>query len=67
MESRAMPEFEEARRIILEHVAALDAEQVELLDSLGRVLAEDVVARWALPSFTLKDEMLTVLGGVTGV
>jgi len=51
MESRAMPEFEEARRIILEHVAALDAEQVELLDSLGRVLAEDVVARWALPSF----------------
>jgi molybdopterin molybdotransferase len=51
MESRFMPEFEEARRIILEHVAPLGAERVELLQSLGRVLTEDVFARWDLPSF----------------
>jgi molybdopterin molybdotransferase len=47
-----MPAFEEARRIILEHVAPLGAERVELLDSLGRVLAEDVIAPWPLPAFS---------------
>jgi molybdopterin molybdotransferase len=52
MENRSVPTFEEARRIILEHVAALGAERVELLESLGRVLAEDVIAPWNLPSFS---------------
>lgn len=46
-----MPAFEEARRIILEHVTALGTERVELLESLGRVLAEDISAPWELPSF----------------
>ncbi len=47
-----MTAFEEARRIILEHVTELSAERVGLLDSLGRVLAEDVTAPWNLPSFS---------------
>jgi molybdopterin molybdotransferase len=46
-----MPTFEEARRIILEYVTPLGAEHVKLLDSCGRVLAEDVIAPWNLPSF----------------
>jgi molybdopterin molybdotransferase len=46
-----MAEFEEARRIILEHVRALEAERVGLLESLGMVLAEDVVTPWNLPPF----------------
>ncbi len=47
-----MPTFEEARRIILKDVTPLGAERVELLGSLSRVLAEDVIAPWDLPSFT---------------
>src|ERR1700681_1192705 len=43
--------FEEARRIILEHVTPLGPEHVGLLESLGRVLAEDITAPWNLPSF----------------
>ena len=43
--------FEEDRRTILERIAPLTAEQAELLDSLGRVLAEDVIAPRDLPSF----------------
>jgi molybdopterin molybdotransferase len=46
-----MLSFEEARRVILERVASLGYEKVELLDTLGRVLAEDVIAPWNLPSF----------------
>ncbi len=34
-----MTSFEEARDTILSNVALLGAEQVELLDSLGRVIA----------------------------
>jgi molybdopterin molybdotransferase len=52
LEQRSVPAFEEARRIILDHVAPMGAECVELLASLGRVLAEDVVAPWGLPSFS---------------
>jgi len=52
LEQRSVPAFEEARRIILDHVAPMSAECVELLTSLGRVLAEDVVAPWGLPSFS---------------
>lgn len=52
MENKSLPTFEEARHIILNHVAPLGAERVELLESLGQVLAEDILAPWNLPSFT---------------
>lgn len=44
-----MPSFEDARRIILASVAPLGVERVELLESLGCVIAEDVVAPWNMP------------------
>ncbi|MHB8122956.1 MAG: molybdopterin molybdotransferase MoeA [Desulfuromonadaceae bacterium] len=44
-----MPSFEDARRIILDSVAPLGVERVELLESTGRVIAEDVVAPWNMP------------------
>lgn len=44
-----MPSFEAARRIILDSVAPLGIERVELLESLGRVIAEAVVAPWNMP------------------
>lgn len=44
-----MPSFVEARRIILDSVVPLGVERVELLESLGRVIAEDVVAPWNMP------------------
>jgi molybdopterin molybdotransferase len=47
-----MVAFEDARRIILEHVTALSAERVGLLESLGRVLSEDVTAPYDLPTFS---------------
>jgi molybdopterin molybdotransferase len=46
-----MPTFEEARRIILDHVTPLGVERVELLASLGRVLAEDMNAPWDMPLY----------------
>lgn len=52
METKTLVAFEEARRIILDQVCVLDAERVELLDAVGRVLAEDAVAHWSLPSFS---------------
>jgi molybdopterin molybdotransferase len=45
-----MPSFEEARRLILDSITPLASERVELLESLGRVTAEDIVAPWNLPS-----------------
>ncbi len=47
-----MPAFEEARCIILKHVTPLGAERVGLLESLGRVLSEDITAPWNLPLFS---------------
>lgn len=44
-----MPSFEDARRIILGSVSPLGVERVELLESQGRVIAEDVVAPWNMP------------------
>lgn len=44
-----MPSFEDARRIILDSVDPLGVERVELLESQGRVIAEDVVAPWNMP------------------
>ncbi len=46
-----MPSFEEARKIILDAVSPLGAELVPLLDAVGRVLAEDVVAPRELPGW----------------
>ncbi len=44
-----MPSFDEARRIILDHVSPLGAETVPALDAIGRVVAEDVRAPFDLP------------------
>jgi len=44
-----MVSFEDARRIILEHIAPLGSERIHLLEATGRVLAEDVAAPWDLP------------------
>ncbi len=46
-----MLSFEAAREKILNNVAPLGVEQVGLLESLGRVTAEDVMATVNLPSF----------------
>jgi len=46
-----MPSFEEARSIILGSVSPLGIERVPLLDSLGRVIADDIIAPWGLPCF----------------
>lgn len=42
---------EEAMRIVLEHTPVLDTECVDLSQSLGRVLAEDVIALEDMPPF----------------
>lgn len=44
-----MPTFEEARKIILDHVSPLGVEQAGLLDAAGRVIAEELVAPWDMP------------------
>lgn len=44
-----MISVEEAQRIVLDSVEKLGWEYVELLDALGRVLAEDIVAPEAIP------------------
>jgi molybdopterin molybdotransferase len=51
-ESWPTPDYEEARRIILGHVTPLGSERVGLVESLGRMLAEDIAAPWDLPSFS---------------
>ena len=48
---RRLLEIEEARRAVLERVGALRSERVSLEESLGRVLAADVVAPEAVPGF----------------
>lgn len=44
-----MPTFEEARSCILEMTSPLGIENVEILESVGRVLAEDIFAPWDMP------------------
>ncbi len=44
-----MPTFEEARKIILDSVVPLGMEKVEMLDAVGRVLAEDILAPCDMP------------------
>lgn len=46
-----MPSFDDARRLILSSVAPLGVERVGLLESAGRVLAEEVVAPWDMPFY----------------
>jgi molybdopterin molybdotransferase len=45
----AMPTFEDARATILAHAIVLGAEHVAVLEAVGRVLAEGVVAPWDMP------------------
>ena len=44
-----MVSFEEARSIILDCVQTVGIERVHLLEAVGRVLAEDLVAPWDMP------------------
>jgi molybdopterin molybdotransferase len=44
-----VPTFEEARSIILKHVNTLGVEPVMLMDSLGRVLGQNITAPWNMP------------------
>jgi len=41
--------FEEARSIIYAHTRSLGVERIHVLESVGRVLAEDAVAPWDMP------------------
>ncbi|HKI52020.1 MAG TPA: gephyrin-like molybdotransferase Glp [Geothermobacteraceae bacterium] len=42
-------QFEDARNLILDATGTLEPEQAQLLDAVGRVLAEDFHAPWDLP------------------
>ncbi len=44
-----MLSYEQARQIILENITPAGIEQTDLIDAVGRVLAEDVVAPWDMP------------------
>jgi molybdopterin molybdotransferase len=44
-----VPSFTEARHIILDRVAPLGVERAGILESVDRVLAEDLVAPWEMP------------------
>ncbi|HWI41941.1 MAG TPA: gephyrin-like molybdotransferase Glp [Verrucomicrobiae bacterium] len=46
-----MPTIAEARKTILSSVSTLGAERVGLLESCGRVLAEEVRAQWDMPQW----------------
>ncbi|KAF0220114.1 MAG: molybdopterin [Geobacteraceae bacterium] len=46
-----MPTFEEARKIILAGISPLGVERVTLLESLGRVIAEEMIAPWDMPLY----------------
>jgi molybdopterin molybdotransferase len=46
-----MPSFAEARALIVANVSALDIESVEILESLGRVVAEAIAAPQDMPSY----------------
>jgi molybdopterin molybdotransferase len=44
-----VPSFTEARSIILDRVAPLGVERVDILEAVGRVLAENLIAPWEMP------------------
>jgi molybdopterin molybdotransferase len=46
-----MPTFEDARQIIISSVAPFGVERVYLLESLGRITAENVAAPWNMPRY----------------
>lgn len=46
-----MIEVEEALRIILDHIRVLDSEEVDILNCLDRILAEDVYSEIDIPPF----------------
>ncbi|MDI6792791.1 MAG: molybdopterin molybdotransferase MoeA [bacterium] len=46
-----MIEVEEALMIILNHIRVLDAEKVDILDSLDRILAEEIYSEIDIPPF----------------
>jgi molybdopterin molybdotransferase len=48
---RPLIELDSARRIVLEHTAPLDQEDVALESSLGRTLAEDITSNETVPGF----------------
>ncbi|MEA2220587.1 MAG: molybdopterin molybdotransferase [Solirubrobacteraceae bacterium] len=60
--------IDEARRQVLEHTGRLDAEEVELDDALGRVLAQDAVAPNPVPPFdcSTMDGFAVRAGDTTG-
>lgn len=44
-----MLSYEQAKQIILENITPAGFEQVDLVDAVGRVLVEDIVAPWDMP------------------
>ena len=46
-----MISFEEAYKIVLDQASTLPVEKVEMMDALGRVLAEDIIADMDMPPF----------------
>src|SRR4051812_42233328 len=48
---RTLVEIEDARRMVLDCVRPLDAEEVPLRNALGRVLAEEIIAPEPVPGF----------------
>ena len=44
-----MPTFDEARQIVLSSIKPLGVERVSILETAGRVLAEDISAPWSMP------------------
>ena len=44
-----MISIEEAQQIILQHARRTDPEDVQLLQSLGRIISRDIAAPWDIP------------------
>ncbi|MHB8057370.1 MAG: molybdopterin molybdotransferase MoeA [Desulfuromonadaceae bacterium] len=44
-----MLSYEQARQVILENITPAGVEQADLVEAIGRVLVEDVVAPWDMP------------------
>lgn len=44
-----MLSYEQARQTVLENITPAGIEQVDLIDAVGRVLVEDIVAPWDMP------------------
>jgi molybdopterin molybdotransferase len=51
LQDEAVLSFGEAERIVAESTPLLETEEIELADSLGRVLAEDIIAPGPIPHF----------------